>query len=96
MGVQRTLSAETATAAVKNAFRLRSDKAYSQIALNVEKRLQVFLRWLTLSKHEKYCKSSSSLYRSHRLRINRKFYAASVKDDADLMQHLTHMTSVAE
>ena len=34
---QETPSAETATTAVKNAFRLRSDKAYSLIALNVEK-----------------------------------------------------------
>ena len=25
-----------------------------------------------------------------------KFYAASMKEDADLMQHLTHMTSLAE
>ena len=34
---QETLPAETATTAVKNAFRLQSDKAYSLIALNVEK-----------------------------------------------------------
>ena len=30
------------------------------------------------------------------VRINRKFYAASMKEGADLMQHLTHMTSLAE
>ena len=30
------------------------------------------------------------------VRINRKFYAASTKEDADFMQHLTHMTSLAE
>ena len=30
------------------------------------------------------------------VRINRKFYAASMKEEADLMQHLSHMTSLAE
>ena len=30
------------------------------------------------------------------VRLNRKFYAASMKEGADLMQHLTHMTSLAE
>ena len=34
---QETPPAAGASAAVKNAFRLRSDKAYSPIALNVEK-----------------------------------------------------------
>ena len=40
---QETPPAETATTADKNAFRLRSDKAYSLIALNVEKDLQVHI-----------------------------------------------------
>ena len=35
--------AETATNAVKNAFQLRSDKAYSLIALNVEKHIQIHI-----------------------------------------------------
>ena len=30
------------------------------------------------------------------VRLNRKFYAARMKEGADLMQHLTHMTSLAE
>ena len=30
------------------------------------------------------------------VRLNRKFYAASMKEGADLMQHLTHTTSLAE
>ena len=38
---QETPPAADASAAVKNAFRLRSDKAYSLIALNVEKDLSV-------------------------------------------------------
>ena len=35
--------ANDASAALKNAFRLRSDKAYSLIALNVQKDLQVHI-----------------------------------------------------
>ena len=44
---QETLPEDSATAAVKNAFRLRSDKAYSLIALNVEKDLQVHISSVT-------------------------------------------------
>lgn len=44
---QETPPEETATAAVKNAFGLRSDKAYSLIALNVEKGLQVHISSVT-------------------------------------------------
>ena len=44
---QETPPEETATVAVKNAFRLRSDKASSLIALNVEKGLQVHISSVT-------------------------------------------------
>jgi len=30
------------------------------------------------------------------VRLNRKFYAASMKEGDDLMEHITHMTSLAE
>ena len=38
---------ESASATVKNAFRLRSDKAYSLIALNVQKDLQIHISSVT-------------------------------------------------
>ena len=38
---------DSATATVRNAFRLRSDKAYSLIALNVEKEFQVHISSVT-------------------------------------------------
>ena len=38
---------ETAAAAVRNAYWLRSDKAYSLIALSVEKNLQVHISTTT-------------------------------------------------
>ena len=93
---QETSPAETSTTAAKNAFRLRSDKAYSLIALNVEKDLQVHISsvinlleaWKILQKQFEF------VWVTQIVRI--KFYAASMKKDADLMQHLTHMTSLAE
>ena len=95
---QETPPAADASAVVKNAFRLQSDKAYSLIALNVEKDLQVHISsvtdplaaWKILQKQFEFVSVTQTV------RLNRKFYAASMKEGADLMQHLTHMTSLAE
>ena len=57
---QETPPEETATAAVENAFRLRSDKAYSLIALNVEKGLQDQCKKKLTGLHDSY--SSWHLY----------------------------------
>ena len=56
---------ETATVAVKNAYRLRSDKAYSFIiALSVDKSLQVHITTTTvLMLHGKNCRSNSLVAR---------------------------------
>ena len=89
---------ETATATVRNAFRLRKDKAYSLIALNVEKDLQVHISsvtdplvaWQTLQKQFEFISVTQIV------RLTRKFYAASMEEGGDLMQHLTAMTSLAE
>ena len=87
--------AETATNAVKNAFQLRSDKAYSLIALNVEKHIQIHISgttdplvaWQNLQKH--------FVSITQIVRLNHKFYAATMQG-GDLMKHLTYMTSLAE
>ena len=89
---------ETATAAVRNAYRLRSDKAYSLIALNVEKNLQVYIStttdpkvaWDTL-KNQFECVSIAQV-----VRLNRKFYAGTMSEGTDILEHLTHKTSLAE
>ena len=88
----------TATDAVRNAYRLRSDKAYSLIALSVDKSLQVHVSspidpraaWEILQKQFE-CVSIAQI-----VRLNRKFYAATMKEGTDLMEHLTYMTSLAE
>ena len=83
---------------MKNASQLQPDKAYLLIALNVEKDLQVHISsvtnlleaWKILQKQFKFVLVTQIV------RINREFYTASMKEDADLMQYLTHMTSLAE
>ena len=71
-------------------------QSYSLIALNVEKDLQVHIpsvtspleAWKILQKQFEFVSITQIV------RINRIFYAASMKEDAELMQHLTHMTSL--
>ncbi|CAB4032081.1 Retrovirus-related Pol poly from transposon TNT 1-94, partial [Paramuricea clavata] len=89
---------EDATNAVKNAFQLRSDKAYSLIALNVEKHLQIHISsttdplaaWTNLKKQFEFVSVTEVV------RLNRKFYAATMEEGGDLMKHLTYMTSLVE
>ena len=89
---------ESASATVKNAFRLLSDKAYSLIALNVQRDLQVHISsvtdplaaWRTLQKQFEFVSVTQIV------RLNRKFYAATMKEGADLQEHLTYMTLLAE
>ena len=72
--------AESATAVVRNSYCLRSDKAYSLIALSVEKNLQVHIStttdpkvaWVTL-KNQFECVSIAQI-----VQLNRKFYAATM------------------
>ena len=88
----------TAQASAVNTYRLRSDKAYSLIALNVSKSLQVHissitdprLAWETLRKQFEFVSIAQVV------RLNRRFYAATLEEGADLLEHLTRMTSLAE
>jgi hypothetical protein len=87
-----------ATTAVKNAFRLRSDKAYSLIALNVEKDIQIHISSVTdpSAAWERLQKQFEFVSVTQIVRLTRKFYAASMDEGADMIQHLTHMTRLAE
>ena len=88
-----TKPGDTSEAAAKNAFRLRSDKAYSLIALSVKTNLQAHISsttdrkeaWETLQKHFEFVSIAQVV------RLNRKFYAASMEEGGDLMQHLADM-----
>ena len=88
----------SAAATVQSAYCLRSDKAYSLIALSVHESLQVRISWTTdpreaweiLRKHFEFVSIAQNV------RLNRRFYAATMKEGTDLMEHLTYMTSLAE
>eukprot|EP00795_Rhopilema_esculentum_P013175 gene13175-3975_t len=89
---------QSADASARNAYRLRSDKAYSLIALSVQKTLQVHIAstvnpkeaWDILQKHYELVSVTQIV------RLNRIFYAASMKEGDYLMEHITYMTSFAE
>ena len=92
-----TVPGVSATATVQNAYRLCSDKAYSLLALSVDKSLQVHISssdpraaWEILQKQFE-CVSIA-----HIVRLNRRFYTATMKEGTDLMEHFTYMTSLAE
>ena len=66
--------------------------------MSVEKNLQVHIStttdpkvaWDTL-KNQFECVSNAQV-----VRLNRKFYAATMSEGTDILEHLTHMTSLAE
>ena len=87
----------TATDAVQNAYRLRSDKAYSLITVSVGKSLQVYISSTTdphaaweILQNQFECVPIVQI-----VRLSRKFYAPTMKEGTDLMEHLTYMTSLA-
>ena len=89
--------AKTKTASEKD-WKLRSDKAYSLIALNVEPDIQIHITgtsnakeaWNLLQKHFEVVSVS------HIVRLSRRFYAAVMQEEDDLLDFITKMTSVAQ
>ena len=65
--------------------------------MNVEKDLQVHISSVTdpLAAWKILQKQFEFVSVTQIVRLNRKFYAASMKEGADLMQHLTPVTSLA-
>ena len=89
---------ETAADATERSFQLRSDRAYSLIALNVEKHLQLHISGTTepLKAWQNLQKQFEFVSVTQIVRLNRKFYTADMQEGADLMTHLTCTTSLAE
>ena len=79
-------------------FTLRSQKAYSLIALSVQKDLQVHVAntidpkeaWESLKKYFEFVSVTQTV------RVTRAFYAATMAEGGNLMDHITHMTKLAE
>ena len=77
---------------------LKADKAYSHIALSVERDLQVHVSsqstareaWEALQNHFEFVSVTQIV------RLTRRFYAAKMDEKGDIMKHITEMTSLAE
>ena len=81
-----------------NEWRLRSDKAYTTIALSVDKNLQVHVS-STTDAHEAWeilRKQYEVVSVSQIVRLFRRFYAAEMGEDDDLQTFITRMTSLAQ
>ena len=81
-----------------NAWDLRSDRAYSLIAINIEKQLQIHVQstddpqkaWEILKKHFEITSIN------HIVRLSRRFYAGKMGEREDLEEFVTKMTSMAQ
>jgi transposase InsO family protein len=81
-----------------NKYNLRSDKAYSVIALSVEDDLQIHIHtkstakeaWDTLKNHCEFVSVTQMV------RLTRRFYAAKMEESTDMLKHITEMTSLAQ
>ena len=79
-------------------YKSRSQKAYSLIARAVSPSLQVHVMntvcpkkaWDTLKSHFEFVSITQIV------RVNRAFFAATMKEETDLIEHLTHMTTLAQ
>ena len=79
-------------------WKLRSDKAYSIIALSVEKSLQAHITattdaseaWSILKNHFEVVSVSQIV------RLNRRFYAANMEENGDLLKFVTDMTALSQ
>ena len=79
-------------------YKSRSQRAYSIIALSICRNLQVHVRNTTCPKKawDEIKSQFEFISVNHAVRVNRQFYAATMKEDTDLMEHITHMTSMAD
>jgi hypothetical protein len=76
-------------------YRLKCEKTYSIIAINVQKSLQIHIAsttnpktaWETLEKQFQFVSITKIV------RLNRKFFAATMDEGEDLMEHITKMTT---
>ena len=81
-----------------NEYNLKADQAYSQIALYVEPELQIHVStqgtaseaWENLKKQFQFVSVTQIV------RLTRRFYAAKMEENGDLMKHVTQMTTLSE
>lgn len=76
----------------------RSEKAYSIIALSVEKKAQIHIVGTTDPKEawDKLAKQFSFISVTQIVRLTRRFYAAQMAEGDDLQEHLMSMSNLAQ
>ena len=97
-GVVTNTDEQRASQKLLNEYQLRSDKAFSSIALSIESDLQIHIAskttakeaWETLQNHCEFVSVTQMV------RITRRFYAAKMEEGDDMMKHITDMTSLAQ
>ena len=81
-----------------NEYNLKADKAYSLIALSVEKHLQIHVS--TEKKPKEAWDSLSNQFNfvsvNQMVRLNQRFFRAKMVEGGDLLKHITEMTNLAE
>ena len=89
---------EDDTDAIKRKWKIRSDKAYSLIALSLDAPLQIHLVGTTNAKEawEIIEKQYSFVSITQLVRLTRKFYTASMQEGEDIMEHITRMSRLAQ
>ena len=90
---------KTSDASVKLAkdWKLKSDKAYSIIALSVEKSIQVHISPTTDAREAwQILKSHFEGSVLQIVRLNQRFYAACMEENEDVLNFITKMTSLAQ
>ena len=101
LGIYRRLRNETKekdNREVKRKYKTRSDKAYTVIALSVETSLQINIAATTDPKEAwDILKNQVSFVSVTKMvRLTRNYYAATMQEGDDLMEHITLMTSLAQ
>ena len=89
---------DDAAAAVRRTFNQHSEKAYSLIALGIGKALQIHISSTTNPKDAWDILQNQFNFVSvtQIVRLTRRFYAATMYEGSDLLEHLTFMTTLAE
>ena len=85
-------------AKLKRDFESRSNQAYSIIALSIQKEIQTYVvstsnpkeAWDTLEKQFSFVSITQLV------RVYRKFYASSMSEGGNVMEHITKMTQLAQ
>ena len=79
-------------------YNLKADKAYSLIALSVNKDLQIMVQTSSSAKEawDNLKNQFDFVSAGQLVRLSRRFFGARMEEGGDLMKHITEMTSMAE